>query len=118
MLNIYFLNESFAWSIVGCLGSLPVTAQQNPPDFGHPIRNMSKGLPESKKTSEFTLSTRVAVEYEYLGREAYLEKISPIGKICLKLAEITLYLYRAVRNYKLEIKWQKQNCKPAKQSGR
>ena len=34
MLNIYFLNESFAWSIVGCLGSLPVTAQQNPPDFG------------------------------------------------------------------------------------
>ena len=63
MLNIYFLNESFAWSIVGCLGSLPVTAQQNPPDFGHPIRNMSKGLPESKKTSEFTLSTRVAVEY-------------------------------------------------------
>ena len=68
MLNIYFLNESFAWSIVGCLGSLPVTAQQNPPDFG------------SKKTSEFTLSTRVAVEYEYLGREASLKK-SPIGKI-------------------------------------
>ena len=57
-----------------------VTAQQNPPDFGHPIRNMSKGLPESKKTSEFTLSTRVAVEYEYLGREASLKK-SPIGKI-------------------------------------
>ena len=80
MLNIYFLNESFAWSIVGCLGSLPVTAQQNPPDFGHPIRNMSKGLPESKKTSEFTLSTRIAVEYEYLGREASLKK-SPIGKI-------------------------------------
>lgn len=80
MLNIYFLNESFAWSIVGCLGSLPVTAQQNPPDFGHPIRNMSKGLPESKKTSEFTLSTGVAVEYEYLGREASLKK-SPIGKI-------------------------------------
>ena len=41
---------------------------------------MSKGLPESKKTSEFTLSTRVAVEYEYLGREASLKK-SPIGKI-------------------------------------
>ena len=39
-----------------------------------------QGLPESKKTSEFTLSTRVAVEYEYLGREASLEK-SPIGKI-------------------------------------
>ena len=39
-----------------------------------------KGLPESKKTSEFTLSTRVAVEYEYLGREASLKK-SPIGKI-------------------------------------
>ena len=83
MLNIYFLNESFAWSIVGCLGSLPVTAQQNPPDFGHPIRNMSKGLPESKKTSEFTLSTRVAVEYEYLGREASLKK-SPFGKILLE----------------------------------
>lgn len=66
--------------MLGCLGSLPVTAQQNPPDFGHPIRNMSKGLPESKKTSEFTLSTRVAVEYEYLGREASLKK-SPIGKI-------------------------------------
>ena len=117
MLNIYFLNESFAWSIVGCLGSLPVTAQQNPPDFGHPIRNMSKGLPESKKTSEFTLSTKVAVEYEYLGREAYLKNPRSV-RFRLTKAEITLYLYRAVRNYKLEIKWQKQNYKPAKQSGR
>ena len=117
MLNIYFLNESFAWSIVGCLGSLPVTAQQNPPDFGHPIRNMSKGLPESKKTSEFTLSTRVAVEYEYLGREASLKNLRSV-RFRLTKAEITLYLYRSVRNYKLEIKWQKQNYKPAKQSGR
>ena len=114
MLNIYFLNESFAWSIVGCLGSLPVTAQQNPPDFGHPIRNMSKGLPESKKTSEFTLSTRVAVEYEYLGREKNPRSV----RFRLTKAEITLYLYRTVRNYILEIKWQKRNYKPVKQSER
>lgn len=40
-----------------------------------------QGPAGEQKTSEFTLSTRVAVEYEYLGREAYLEKISPIGKI-------------------------------------
>ena len=78
MLNIYFLNESFAWSIVGCLGSLPVAAQQNPPDFGHPIRNMSKGLPDSKKCyPNSPLSTGFVVEYEYLGREAYLEKYFP-----------------------------------------
>lgn len=83
--------------MVGCLGSLLVDAQQNPPDFGHPIRNMSKGLPESKKISEFTLSTRVAVEYEYLGREASLKNPRSV-RFRLTKAEITLYLYRAVKN--------------------
>lgn len=60
MLNIYFLNESFAWSIVGCLGSLPVDAQQNPPDFEHLIRrNMSKGSAgQQKMLPEFTFIDR------------------------------------------------------------
>lgn len=59
MLKCYFLNESFAWSIVGCLGSLPVTAQQNPPDFEHPIRNMSKGSAgQQKMLPEFTFIDR------------------------------------------------------------
>ena len=39
-----------------------------------------QGPAGEQKTSEFTLSTKVAVEYEYLGREASLKK-SPIGKI-------------------------------------
>lgn len=38
----------------------------------------------AKKHPNSLLSTWVAVEYEYLGREAYLEKISPIGKIFLE----------------------------------
>lgn len=76
-----------------------------------------QGPAGEQKTSEFTLSTKVAVEYEYLGREAYLKNPRSV-RFRLTKAEITLYLYRSVRNYKLEIKWQKQNYKPAKQSGR
>ena len=118
MLNIYFLNESFAWSIVGCLGSLPVTAQQNPPDFGHPIRNISKGLPESKKHPNSLYQPGLQLNMSIWGVKLIWKKFPRSVRFRLTKAEITLYLYRAVRNYKLEIKWQKQNYKPAKQSGR
>lgn len=120
MLKCYFLNESFAWSMVGCLGSLPVDAQQNPPDFEHLIRrNMSKGSAgEQKNIRIHFYQPGLQLNMSIWGVKLIWKKFPRSVRFCLKLAEITLYLYRSVRNCKLEIKWQKQNYKPAKQSGR
>lgn len=86
MLKCYFLNESFAWSMVGCLGSLPVDAQQNPPDFGHLIRrNMSKGSAgEQKNIRIHFYQPGLQLNMSIWGVKLIWKKISPIGKIFLE----------------------------------